>query len=235
MTEAEWLSLDNAGVILSYAPRDGAGIDRRLRLYRCALLRWAVPVLPGEGVEQFVAAAEDLADGLAPPDTVRAAEHRADALVARIGRDLTYPNWVDAHVVALTFRDLLRPDPAGRPDEGLTDRLLNAAIHTEVGVTVHTGRLNTSAEFPRAAVAYVRCVFGNRPPPALAAVSEWATSTVTTLARQMYDTRDFDPMPILADALQDSGCDDVVVLDHCRAAGPHVRGCWVIDLLLGKE
>jgi hypothetical protein len=51
----------------------------------------------------------------------------------------------------------------------------------------------------------------------------------------MYDTRDFSAMPILADALQDAGCDDPGVLAHCRDAGPHVRGCWVIDLLLGKE
>ena len=42
------------------------------------------------------------------------------------------------------------------------------------------------------------------------------------------------PMPILADALQDAGCDNADVLDHCRSDGPHVRGCWVVDLVLGK-
>ena len=52
---------------------------------------------------------------------------------------------------------------------------------------------------------------------------------------QMYDTRDFSAMPILADALQDAGCEKADVLDHCRGDGPHVRGCWVVDLLLGKE
>jgi hypothetical protein len=41
-------------------------------------------------------------------------------------------------------------------------------------------------------------------------------------------------MPILADALQDAGCDNVNVLDHCREEREHVRGCWVIDMLLGK-
>ncbi|HVL11991.1 MAG TPA: hypothetical protein VM529_05470 [Gemmata sp.] len=52
----------------------------------------------------------------------------------------------------------------------------------------------------------------------------------------MYGSRDFSPMPILADALQDAGCDSADILDHCR--GPkqvHVRGCWVVDLVLGKE
>jgi len=63
----------------------------------------------------------------------------------------------------------------------------------------------------------------------------WRTSTVLTLARQMYDSRDFSPMPILADALQDAGCEDEAVLSHCRGKEPHVRGCWVVDLLLGKS
>ncbi|MBP3958173.1 hypothetical protein J8F10_23230 [Gemmata sp. G18] len=63
----------------------------------------------------------------------------------------------------------------------------------------------------------------------------WRTSTAASLASQMYDSRDFSAMPILADALQDAGCDSADVLDHCRGPGPHVRGCWVVDLVLGKE
>jgi hypothetical protein len=65
---------------------------------------------------------------------------------------------------------------------------------------------------------------------------EWRTSTVEALARGMYEARDFGAMPILADALQDAGCDSDDILDHCR--DPHatpVRGCWVVDLVLGKE
>jgi hypothetical protein len=64
---------------------------------------------------------------------------------------------------------------------------------------------------------------------------EWRTSTAVALARQMYDSRDFSAMPILADALQDAGCDSADILDHCRGPGPHVRGCWVVDLVLGNE
>jgi hypothetical protein len=62
----------------------------------------------------------------------------------------------------------------------------------------------------------------------------WLTSTVVTLARGIYDDRAFDRLPILADALMDAGCDDADVLGHCRGGGVHVRGCWVVDLLLGK-
>ena len=62
----------------------------------------------------------------------------------------------------------------------------------------------------------------------------WRTDTVLALARQMYESRDFTAMPILADALQDAGCEDATILDHCRRGGEHVRGCWVADLVLGR-
>jgi hypothetical protein len=52
----------------------------------------------------------------------------------------------------------------------------------------------------------------------------------------MYESRDFSPMPILADALQDAGCENPDILGHCRDPnGVHDRGCWVVDLVLGKE
>jgi hypothetical protein len=65
--------------------------------------------------------------------------------------------------------------------------------------------------------------------------SKWRTDTAVSLARQMYESHEFSAMPILADALQDAGCDSDDVLSHCRGDGPHVRGCWVVDLVLGKE
>jgi hypothetical protein len=64
--------------------------------------------------------------------------------------------------------------------------------------------------------------------------SDWRTDTALELARQMYESRDFSAMPILADALQDAGCDNDDILAHCRGSGPHVRGCWVVDLVLGN-
>jgi hypothetical protein len=63
----------------------------------------------------------------------------------------------------------------------------------------------------------------------------WRTPTVLALAQQLNGGRDFSAMPILADALQDAGCDNDDILAHCRCSGQHVRGCWVVDLVLGKE
>jgi hypothetical protein len=65
--------------------------------------------------------------------------------------------------------------------------------------------------------------------------SNWRASTVVSIAQAMYDSRDFAPMPLLADALQDAGCEQPDILDHCRTGQTHVRGCWVVDLILGKE
>jgi hypothetical protein len=78
----------------------------------------------------------------------------------------------------------------------------------------------------------IRCLFPLR---ATSLGSSYFTANVVALASQMYESRDFSAMPILADALQDSGCDNDDVLNHCRGDGPHVRGCWVVDLVLGKE
>jgi hypothetical protein len=82
--------------------------------------------------------------------------------------------------------------------------------------------------------AYCLDIFGSNPYELPQVDPPWRTDTVVSLARQMYESREFSAMPILADALQDAGCEHPDVLDHCRGSGPHVRGCWVVDLVLGK-
>jgi hypothetical protein len=83
-----------------------------------------------------------------------------------------------------------------------------------------------------AQTALLRDVFGNPFHPA-AFDPAWRTADAVGLARGVYDDRAFDRLPLLADALMDAGCDDGAILEHCRSAGPHVRGCWVVDLVLG--
>ena len=65
--------------------------------------------------------------------------------------------------------------------------------------------------------------------------AEWRTANVLQLAQVIYDERRFDLMPILGDAQDDARCTSEDMLQHCREAGEHTRGCWVVDLLLGKE
>jgi len=66
-------------------------------------------------------------------------------------------------------------------------------------------------------------------------VLKWNCDCVEKVATAIYHERAFDRMPVLADALEDAGCDNAHILKHCRHLGGHVRGCWVIDLLLGKS
>ena len=82
--------------------------------------------------------------------------------------------------------------------------------------------------------SYIRCLIGNPFRP-VSVDPSWLTSTVVTLAEGIYQERAFDRLPILADALQDAGCDNDDILTHLRSEGPHARGCWCLDLLLGKS
>jgi hypothetical protein len=63
----------------------------------------------------------------------------------------------------------------------------------------------------------------------------WRSAAVVGLARAIYADRAFERLPILADALEEAGCDNRAVLDHCRGPGPHARGCWVVDLILERK
>jgi hypothetical protein len=97
----------------------------------------------------------------------------------------------------------------------------------------HDGPNGGTVRMSREMCHLVRDIFGNPFRPVTLDPS-WRTSTVLALARRLYDSRDFSAMPILSDALMDAGCDHPDVLGHCRGGGPHVRGCWVVDLVLGK-
>jgi hypothetical protein len=94
-------------------------------------------------------------------------------------------------------------------------------------------RDNTPLQEKRILTTILRCVFGNPFRP-VAVDPNWLTSTVLALAQGIYEERAFDRLPILADALQDAGCDNEDILNHCRDIGPHARGCCVVDLVLGK-
>ncbi len=109
-----------------------------------------------------------------------------------------------------------------------TSEAVNGAKYDEVYASAERTALANHANI-------LRDIFGN-PFRAVAFDPAWRTDTAVAVARQMYDSRDFGAMPILADALQDAGCEDEHILAHCRdTTAPHVRGCWVCDLVLNKS
>lgn len=86
-------------------------------------------------------------------------------------------------------------------------------------------------------VLLLRDIFGNpfRSPSVDPSWLAWNDAVLPKLAGVIYDERAFDRLPILADALEEAGCTNADILNHCRQPGEHVRGCWVIDLLRGKK
>jgi hypothetical protein len=79
----------------------------------------------------------------------------------------------------------------------------------------------------------LRCIVGNPFRPV--SLGLWITPAAATVAQDTYDRRDFAALPVLADLLEEAGCPEQSVLDHCRNRGLHARGCWVVDLVLGKS
>jgi len=92
-------------------------------------------------------------------------------------------------------------------------------------------RMSTSSQESAAQCDMARDLLGYPETPVVFNLA-WRTDTVVSLGRHIHDSRDFTVMPILADALQDAGCDEPEILEHCRAEKPHFRGCWVLDFVL---
>jgi hypothetical protein len=261
MTEAEWLA-DRCGLppALEEVARRGTASRRKLLLLCCAYCRrvweWIAPlpwtlIPPERRTAALVELAERHADWEAELGPFQLAV--ADAADAFHDWEVTLEQLVEDddeqslkgrqemawHVWHL-FDPFLTPAAAGaRPLwDWVADRWCGLA--DEVGEI--TFRRGAPAEAVNAVLGaeaaaggcLVRDIFGN-PFRSVTFSPTWRTDTVLLLARQMYESRDFSAMPILADALQDAGCDEATVLDHCRGPGPHVRGCWVVDLVLGKE
>jgi hypothetical protein len=106
------------------------------------------------------------------------------------------------------------------------------AFRYAITAAISNHRLHAAVK--RQAAVLLRDVIGKPFRPVVVDPS-WLTPTVTALAATIYEDRAFDRMPILADALEEAGCDNEEVVTHCRGPGPHVRGCWVLDLLTGRE
>jgi hypothetical protein len=207
MSEEEWLTCTVPESMLS-AVSDNASI-RKCRLLACASCRriWHLFILKrDQPSRQLVEFVEAVADG-------RVSELR---LLSALEESRARPGKCSDRHFAADRTACLMPDNLGE----VMARTASAAGNL-ASEQIEQSRL-------------LRDVFGNPFRPVTFS-QDWRTSTAIALAQQVYDSRDFSTMPILADALQDADCDNADILDHCRGPGPHVRGCWVVDLVLGKE
>jgi hypothetical protein len=226
MTEAEWLACEDVAAMLKLI--EGKASERKLRLFACACCRRVAHHLSNPAYQQFVEVGEQYADGGVSFEECQAAHRIAyEAYTLAVsGRG----NNVDLAVAWATM-------PRG--ERGYLARYAEIVAGNSCRLGdgwIRHRPLNQQQRLEQAQqAALLRDIFGNSFRPVTFSPS-WRTDTALTLAQQMYESRDFGAMPILADALQDAGCDSDDVLNHCRDANaPHVRGCWVVDLVLGKE
>lgn len=247
MTEAEWLACGDPGVLLA---RRGRISQRQLMLFGCACCHRHMELLREERCRRAIEAAEEFADGLCPPDVLR----NAREFIRYKHQELYWPvEWPSLYPQAAAWLAAF-DDPAAerlQAERGAREPFddMLCAMKDEVSALLAcvvarpaAGEAASDADFQtaydreRAAQCdLLRDILGNPFRPGNFS-RQWSTDTVLALARTVYESRDFSAMPILADALQDAGCTDEEVLNHCRdTTQVHVRGCWVVDLVLGKD
>jgi hypothetical protein len=221
MTEAEWLMPGDLRPHVEFqAARQQA---RRLRLFSVACCRQLEPWMDEPKLFEALARAERVADGELSDSTIAKWRRKVSQLERdRLkGRGTTWtPQMAVYHHVATACLE--------GQYLGYRDNWRALVYHGQVFGDEFVRR------GPHLAHALLLDIFGNPFRP-VAFSASWRTDTAAALARQMYESRDFGAMPILADALQDAGCDSEDILAHCRDASlAHVRGCWVVDLVLDK-
>ena len=213
MTEAEWLACHDVCDMFEHVkPRASA---RKTRLLGCACVRRAWEWGLNETLPEAVHVVEAFADGLATDADLR----RVAGEMGVLWREHDEPYRPYPRTCELT-EALASPDN----EHAWLDQINAFACDLNIADESEWLRL----------VEFVHDIFGSPFRP-VAFSPSWRTGTTAALARQMYDSRDFSAMPILADALQDAGCDSADILDHCSSTCQHVRGCWVVDLVLGRE
>jgi hypothetical protein len=227
LTKEKWLA---ARMFRPLWSRLSAASSRKLRLLACACCRSVWHLIDDARSQEAVTAAELYADGhISKQELLR---HELLARAARQQHTLSLPDGVarlspNAKGYALRAAECTSHF-AKSWTRGATDGA-DFAIELEA----RNGEQMPLVGAPRP-TELARDIFGNPFRP-VALDPRWLTASVIDLSRTIYDERAFERMPILADALMDAGCDNEDIIGHCRGDGPHVRGCWVVDLVLGKE
>jgi hypothetical protein len=187
-----------------------------MRLFAAAAFRRLAALLPDPRQRWGIEMLEKLAE-----ETITQAERQRVA--ADVRRAIPPDDWAPGsppgdhpHYVALMqYREFCSSSIAAH------------AVHASAGLADDSGERQVQAQL-------MRCIFGNPLKPILLDPA-WLTPRAIEIAHWIYDERSFDRMAELAEALEESGCIDDCILNHCRQPGEHVRGCWVVDAILGKS
>jgi hypothetical protein len=232
MTEQEWLGCTDPQPMLEFL--SGKASDRKLRLFAVACCRRVWNLLIDHRCRTLVEVAEKNADGLST-DAAMFAEFQAAFYPPQPSPQHIPPHSFAADAAAASAYD--------KSETPIGDAMFCAASAASgVGMASSIARIVGTEEEGRITEAKVqaillRDIFSNlfRPIIINPFWLTWNDGTVIRLAQSIYDEHAFDRLPVLADALEKAGCDNPDILTHCRQPGEHVKGCWVVDLLLGKS
>jgi hypothetical protein len=242
MTEQEWLACNDPQKMLEFI--QGEATDRKLRLFCCACCRRIWPLLANDG-KRAVEVAERYADGLVgkaelidpwplngPPYVSSEAVNWAKSKAASAASDAARMAAADdkGSMSKQSFTREVAFYAAGAVAWTVAGAAKSA---TEAGSWASAWNNAEACEYMEQALL-LRDLFGNPYSPLILAPS-WITADVITLAGHVYHDRSFHDMSELADALEDTACTNSEILNHCRREGPHTRGCWLLDLILGKK
>jgi hypothetical protein len=238
MTEEAWRNGRMPAKLLDQVEGCGRAGARRLHLFAAACCRAVEHLFYDPCQTAAVVVLERHADGLASAGELAAAH---EAVLGMGNFDPPRPHVqtaeLDARYMAVSVvRQAARP---ASPDGGVEVLTSRAQVLCTVvqGVAERlytlTGGPYQSYQGRKRLCHLVRCLFDNPFRPVVFD-AKWRTEPAVALATGIYEERAFDRLPILADALEEAGCDHADVLSHCRGPGLHARGCWVVDGVLGK-
>jgi hypothetical protein len=220
MTEEQWRACTDPERMLAFLR--GRISDRKRRLFAVACCRRIESLFVKDWMAEAVATAELHADGSATDKELERYSIRAQK--GYFETDDDFKEVVYGAIWSATDHD--HEDEV----EG-DDFAANTAEHAVFTADDAHGERSAQCDLIRDVVGPLPFL-EVRPQPSWLA---WNDGLITKMAQTMYTDRSFDRLPILADALEESGCSDEAILSHLRGPGPHVRGCWVVDLLLGKN
>jgi hypothetical protein len=230
MTEAEWVASIDPKPMIDFL--QDMSSERKLRLFAVECVRPHWHLLIDERSRNAVEVAELVADGISPTDALLPANLAAWAVLSVL------PD--NPFVYVSAARAAGRTVMSNRLAARYTINEI-VELHVDLAEEKSSTADETCDSYWQEIAQYarlVREVWGSlpfRPVELNSNVLNWNEATVLKIAQALYDDRAFDRMPILADALEDASCDNADLLAHCRGPNEHVRGCWVVDLLLGKE
>ena len=228
MTEVEWRTETDFSRHLQFV--EGRLSPRKLRLLAAALCRLAGPLLDHPDLVRALNEVEWYADGRAGASELETSRQKCRVLAVQqfeLSQRMDEQSGADEVPGALIRSELAW---AVAYAAAVSVTVADVVTRLSSGVARSLGEGFQTLTRDR-----LLDVVGNPFAP-VAFCPDWRTSTAVGVANQIYESRDFSAMPILADALQDAGCDSDEVLNHCRDTKlTHVRGCWVLDGVLGKE